>query len=328
MNRTMIVGTILVALAAMLSAEDVTSPRNFKSDVNFDNGCVWKIKGTQVTVSAAEINASGQQTTGAVTAASIAITGAATVTGKTTANGELEANDIVDINMSDTNDLMTIDQTNTVGKADVPLISITDARTGANANTAGEATLVITPSGTHAISVTAGITALQAVEGTSVTGTGRGTFASVASTGQCSIASITNAALAVSGTLGVTGVSTLSSDAKVGGNATITGTLTATGAVTAVANLSVGTTLKASGATTLGSTLSVTGAVTFVDTLSVTGVATFVSTPVFNAALGANGTVVAIPCFTNLPSGSTTNAVWIKISNGTTTYVVPAFAQP
>jgi hypothetical protein len=34
---------VLVTVAAVLLAEDVTSPRNFKSDVNFDNGCVWKI---------------------------------------------------------------------------------------------------------------------------------------------------------------------------------------------------------------------------------------------------------------------------------------------
>jgi hypothetical protein len=52
----MIVGTILVSLAAMLHAEDVTSPRNFKSDVNFDNGCVWRIKGTEVTATAANLN--------------------------------------------------------------------------------------------------------------------------------------------------------------------------------------------------------------------------------------------------------------------------------
>ena len=57
MNRmTMLVGMMLVTVAAVLLAEDVTSPRNFKSDVNFDNGCVWKIKGTQVTATADNLN--------------------------------------------------------------------------------------------------------------------------------------------------------------------------------------------------------------------------------------------------------------------------------
>jgi len=82
--------------------------------------------------------------------------GALTVTGKTTANGELEANDIVDINSSDTNDIITIDQTNTVGKSGVPYIQIKDARTGANANQTNEATVVISSEGTYALAVTKG----------------------------------------------------------------------------------------------------------------------------------------------------------------------------
>jgi hypothetical protein len=130
-----------------------------------------------VTVSASQINAAGGGTTAALTPTTV------TASGKTTANGELEANDIVDINLSTTNHLITVDQTNTVGKADVPLVKIVDARTGANANTAGEATLVITPAGTHAVSVTAGISALQAVTATTVTGSGLGDFASLTSTG-------------------------------------------------------------------------------------------------------------------------------------------------
>lgn len=92
------------------------------------------------------------------------------VSGKSTLNGELEVNNSdVDINMTLTGNEIDITQTNEAGTANAPLVKITDARTGATANTAGEATLVITPSGTHAVSVTAGISALQALEATTVT---------------------------------------------------------------------------------------------------------------------------------------------------------------
>jgi hypothetical protein len=180
-----------------------------------------------------------------------------------------------------------------------------------------------------------------------------GSFTTITGSGAASLGSATiTGAATVGTTLGVTGVATMSSDAKVFGNAVITGTLTSTGTLAAVAGATVGTTLgvggatvlestlKASGATTFGSTVAATGTVTalgaanvngnatITGTLSCTGIATFVAVPVFNAGLGANGTVVAIPCFTNLPTGSTTNAVWIKVGNGATTYVVPAFAQP
>lgn len=111
-----------------------------------------------------------------------------TVSGKTTCNGELEANKDVDFNFTRTNDWLRITQTNAAGAANTPMASIVDARTGANANSATEATLVITPSGTHAISVTAGITALQAVEGTTVTTTGLGTFPTLSVTGTVTIA--------------------------------------------------------------------------------------------------------------------------------------------
>lgn len=97
--------------------------------------------------------------------------GAVTVAGKLQADGELEANADVDINLGTATEEITIDQTNVAGTATVPLIKITDARTGATANTAAEATLVITPSGTHAVSVTAGISAFQAVESTTITAT-------------------------------------------------------------------------------------------------------------------------------------------------------------
>lgn len=82
----------------------------------------------------------------------------AAVGGKTTLNGELEVNNSdVDINMTLTNNTVRIDQTNSVGTPDIPFVKITDKRTGATANTAGEATLVVDSYGTHSITATNGI---------------------------------------------------------------------------------------------------------------------------------------------------------------------------
>lgn len=86
----------------------------------------------------------------------VVVTGTMTVAGKTTCNGELEANGIVDVNFTTTNHLLTIDQTNTVGKSGVPLCKITDARTGANANETNEAALVVSAAGTYALFVAKG----------------------------------------------------------------------------------------------------------------------------------------------------------------------------
>ena len=55
-------------------------------------------------------------------------------------------------------------------------------------------------------------------------------------------------------------------------------------------------------------------------TLSTTGTVTV-------ALTASAGSVVASP-LVNLPTGSTTNAVFFKIKIGTTTYAVPAYAQP
>ena len=81
--------------------------------------------------------------------------------GTVTVNGlvmdGLTVNGSVDVNISLTNSTVRIDQTNAVGTPDVPLVMITDARAGATANTAGEATLVIKSSGTQALSSTNGI---------------------------------------------------------------------------------------------------------------------------------------------------------------------------
>lgn len=57
MKRRTIAGMVLMVLASVVLAEEITSPQNFKNDVNFDAGCVWKINNTRVTATAAQLNA-------------------------------------------------------------------------------------------------------------------------------------------------------------------------------------------------------------------------------------------------------------------------------
>lgn len=93
-----------------------------------------------------------------------AVTGAATVTGKTTANGELEANADVDINLGSATEEITIDQTNAAGTAATPMIAVTDARTGATANSTNEATLWIRAQGSYALCVDKGAASMEETE--------------------------------------------------------------------------------------------------------------------------------------------------------------------
>jgi len=63
----------------------------------------------------------------------------------------------VDITATSTNDQVLITQTNAAGNADAPLVDIDDDRTGGTADTAGEASLVITAAGAYGLSVADGI---------------------------------------------------------------------------------------------------------------------------------------------------------------------------
>ena len=90
------------------------------------------------------------------------ITDSVTIGGKTTANGELEVNNSdVDINLTGTTDEITITQTNVTGADGIPMMSITDARTGTFANEADEASLTITAAGTYGLSVLDGIVNIE-----------------------------------------------------------------------------------------------------------------------------------------------------------------------
>jgi hypothetical protein len=58
MKKRMIMATVvgLILGAGLLIAAEVSENMNYKGDVNFDAGCNWKIKGTKVTATAAQIN--------------------------------------------------------------------------------------------------------------------------------------------------------------------------------------------------------------------------------------------------------------------------------
>ena len=72
-------------------------------------------------------------------------------------------NEDVGIALDAADEEITVAQTAVAGTADTPLISIDDDRTGATANTAGEATLKIDAEGTHAIAVLDGIVAVESI---------------------------------------------------------------------------------------------------------------------------------------------------------------------
>lgn len=93
-----------------------------------------------------------------------------TVTGTITFSGALNTTGDVTHTFDAATDEMDILGTDATGQADTPLINVNDDRTGANANTAGEATIVLDAAGTHSISVTDGV--VQFVDNTAGGGAG------------------------------------------------------------------------------------------------------------------------------------------------------------
>jgi hypothetical protein len=102
------------------------------------------------------------------------------------------------------------------------------------------------------------------------------------------------------------------------GSATVVN-LTATGNAAVTGNATVGGTLGVTGASTLASA-GVTGNATVGGTLAVTGVATFTAAPKLTAVTSAGAETVTM---TNAPAAG--DPVWVDISVGTNTYVVPLF---
>jgi hypothetical protein len=165
--KKLLTALAILGVAGLALGEEFKDNVNFRGEVNYDSGAIWKIKGTTVSASADQIN----------NAASGILTGL-TCTGKATINGELEVNDDVDINLATTNDFVDITQTNVTGKPSQPLIKITDARTGTSANGTDEATLVIEAAGSYSL-VANGIAQFADVMATSLEGALGGDGASI-----------------------------------------------------------------------------------------------------------------------------------------------------
>ena len=79
----------------------------------------------------------------------------ATINGTTTLKGDVRLTATANANE------IIITQTNATGQASTPLIALTDSRTGANADTADEASLVITAAGVYGLSVADGIVNIE-----------------------------------------------------------------------------------------------------------------------------------------------------------------------
>lgn len=127
---------------------------------------------------------------------------------------------------------------------------------------------------------------------------------------------------------------------KLGGTITVTGGTvtkgtnvapvisggTATGMTNVTPVVSGGTFTGCTNASPVMSGTMAAQAATFATTVSITGVATLTAVPKTLAAPQAVGTVAAL--LTNAPAGMTADALWLKISYGTTNAVIPMFVIP
>jgi len=145
---------------------NVHGDKNFTGDVNLDGN--WKVKSTKITATGTELNQLDANAftgpfnvTGDANVSGATTSGTLAVTGKATLNGELEANDDVDINLTETTHEISVTQTNATGADGVPLASITDARTGTFADEADEASVVIVAAGVYGLSVEDGIVNIE-----------------------------------------------------------------------------------------------------------------------------------------------------------------------
>jgi hypothetical protein len=202
-----------------------------------------------------------------------------------TLDGDLDLDGSADFNMPTTNDVISIVQTNVVGAGSLPFIDINDDRTGDTANSAAEATVVITSEGTHAVSVAKGITAVQALTATtisaatSISGAINGTNITV---GNIPEAALTNAA------------ATLGDD--IGGNIP----------ETAMTN-GLATTIGLAASALQPNTIVVSGATSAVDTAAIT----------VSNGLGAASTVVGIWSAATNGAASTANLISLVATTGT-----------
>jgi trimeric autotransporter adhesin len=121
---------------------------------------------------------------------------------------------------------------------------------------------------------------------------------------------------AVTGTLGVTGATTLSSDLSVLGNTSVAQSLSVTGDAAVAGNTAVTGTLGVTGATTLSSDLSVLGNTSIAQSLSVTGDAAVAGNTAVTGTLGVTGAATLSSDLSVLGNASVTKD--FSVSGGTT----------
>lgn len=172
-------GLILVAcLAFSAQAEDKTAiaywstnakitAAGFVGDATIQAGSINNL----TILTNAAVNGAASVGSTLVVSGALSAVSTFTGTGKITANEEVEINGaastvMLDINGANTNNVITVDVTNTAGKNATAFIAIEDARTGTFANDTNEATIRINAAGTYAIAVKEGIVyALDGFEG-------------------------------------------------------------------------------------------------------------------------------------------------------------------
>jgi len=127
--------------------------------------------------------------------------------------------------------------------------------------------------------------------------------------------------------LAVSGAATVGTTLIVSGAGTVYGTLTTTNAVANELDAKTATALLLGKATATSVTIGASDAgVSIPGTLGVTGIASFTAIPSFKAAVLAPGTVAGL--MTNAPAGATADALWLKVTYGTTNAVLPMFIIP
>jgi len=129
------------------------------ADQGDDNADTWTIE-SEATGNDLSIINHTTEVLNLTSAGNLQVDGTFTSSGASTVDG-LTVNGQVDINMTKTAEEIAISQTNATGVASTPMMKIDDARTGANANSAGEASIVINSQGSYGLAVSNGIVNIE-----------------------------------------------------------------------------------------------------------------------------------------------------------------------
>lgn len=232
---------------------------------NVSNAGTLKVSGG-ATFSGA-LSASGAVNTGALTAASAAITGNETVGGSLTVNGTATFATLTGTSLTLSGNL-TVNGTSTLGATSTGALTATSLTSTGTTQSAGH----IVSSNGSAAAPTFSFTSQQ--DTGLYLGTASGTAAVLAlSVNGANAFNLSKTGLSLPGTLTVAGVITGQSSLSIGTTASVNGAITGASTLAITGGISGQSTLSVTGAITGGSTLGITGAITGQSTLAVTGAA-------------------------------------------------------